>query len=218
MRRSVAIGTVLGLIGLVVIMWFTPLLGVRSVEVSGMSTLTADEVRAVAAVPMGTPMLRLSTDAIATRVATLPRVATVDVYRDWPSAVHIEITERTPVGVLRLADGLHLVDATGTDYRTIGSAPPGLPVIQLPAASPGDPRTAAVVAVLGALPAQLRPQVVSIGAQTPGSVQFGLANGRTVKWGSADDSARKAAVLGALLTQPGRVYDVSSPSLPTIRA
>ena len=43
-----------------------------------------------------------------------------------------------------------------------------------------------------------------------------LANGKTVRWGNADDSARKAAVLAALMTRPGKVYDVSSPDLPTV--
>jgi cell division protein FtsQ len=31
-----------------------------------------------------------------------------------------------------------------------------------------------------------------------------------------EQSDRKAAVLGPLLTQPGKIYDVSSPSLPTV--
>ena len=167
---------------------------------------------------MGEAMLRLSTDQIAARVAQLPRVASVDVSRDWPSTVLIQVTERDPVGFIKLADGVHLVDGTGFDYATVAAAPAGLPVIQLPRAAADDPKTQAVVGVLAALPTQLRPQVVTIGAQTPGSVTFSLADGRTILWGSVDDSARKAAVLGALLTQPGRTYDVSSPALPTIRS
>jgi cell division protein FtsQ len=58
--------------------------------------------------------------------------------------------------------------------------------------------------------------VLTVTARTPGSVTLGLTGGHTIRWGSADDSARKAAVLAALMTQPGRVYDVSSPDLPTI--
>ncbi|HEX3787758.1 MAG TPA: FtsQ-type POTRA domain-containing protein [Pseudonocardiaceae bacterium] len=216
-RRLGALSTLLGVVVVVLALLFTPVLGVGSVDVTGAQALTADQVRAAAAVPMGTPMLRLSTDTIAARVADLPRVATVRVFREWPTSVWIDITERAPAGVLTLPGGVHLVDATGYDFATVPAAPAGLPVIQLPSAAPADPRTHAVVAVLAALPAQLRPQVVTIGALTPGSVQFGLANGRTVEWGGADDSARKAAVLGALLSQPGKVYDVSSPDLPTIK-
>jgi cell division protein FtsQ len=111
---------------------------------------------------------------------------------------------------------MHLVDPTGVDFQTVPAAPPGLPKLQLTSAAPDDPHTQAIVRVLAALPDQLRPSVATVSAATPGDVRLGLVNGRTVRWGSADDSARKAAVLAALMTQPGKVYDVSSPDLPTI--
>jgi cell division protein FtsQ len=215
-RRWVAVAMVLGVVGVVVVAWWTPVLGVRSVEVAGLRGLTATQVEQAADVRDGTPMLRLDTVGIISRVARLPRVAWVDVSREWPSTVRITVTERDPVGVLRKADGVHLVDSTGLDYATVATAPAGLPSIQLPAAAPSDPRTQAVVRVMGALPSQLRAQVIAISAATPGSVQLALANGKTVRWGNADDSARKAAVLAALMTRPGKVYDVSSPDLPTV--
>ncbi|HEX9338622.1 MAG TPA: cell division protein FtsQ/DivIB, partial [Pseudonocardiaceae bacterium] len=78
------------------------------------------------------------------------------------------------------------------------------------------PRTQAVVRVLAALPTQLRTELTTISAPTPGSVTLALADGKTIRWGGAADSVRKAAVLGALMTRPGKIYDVSSPDLPTI--
>jgi cell division protein FtsQ len=215
-RRWVALAVLLGVIGVVVTALWTPVLGVRSVDVAGLRGLTVAQVERAADVRDGTPMLRLDTVGIISRVARLPRVAWVDVSREWPSTVRITVTERDPVGVLRKADGVHLVDSTGLDYATVAAAPAGLPNIQLPAAAPADPRTQAVVRVMGALPPQLRAEVIAISAATPGSVQLALANGKTVRWGNADDSARKAAVLAALMTRPGHVYDVSSPDLPTV--
>jgi cell division protein FtsQ len=38
-----------------------------------------------------------------------------------------------------------------------------------------------------------------------------------VFWGGGEDSAAKAAALGALLSRPGRHYDVSTPSVVTVR-
>jgi cell division protein FtsQ len=38
-----------------------------------------------------------------------------------------------------------------------------------------------------------------------------------VVWGTTDRTEEKALKLGALLTQPGRTYDVSSPDLPTVK-
>lgn len=215
-RRWVALSVVLGVVLLAAAVWWTPLLGVRSVQVSGARQLTADQVRAAAAVPDGEPMPRLDLRSIQAKVRLLPRVATVQVQRAWPSTVRIEITERSPIGYLAESDGIHLVDATGLDYATVATPPHGLPRIALTVVAPTDQRTAAVVGVLRALPAQLRSLVVTVSAKTPGSVTLGLTHGRTIRWGSADDSARKAEVLAPLMTRPGKVYDVSSPELPTV--
>jgi cell division protein FtsQ len=215
-RRWVAVATVLGIAGLVVVLLWTPVIGVRSVRVVGTRDLTPAQVIAAADVRTGTPMLRLDTVGITARVGLLPRVASVDVSRDWPSTVEISVTERDPVGYLAGPGGTHLVDSTGFDYATVTTPPAGLPKIDLPAAAPTDPRTQAIVRVLAALPPQLRGQLTVVGAATPGSVTLSLANGKTIRWGDADESARKAAVLGALMTRPGKIYDVSSPDLPTI--
>jgi hypothetical protein len=50
---------------------FSSVLGVRSVSVVGARTLTAAEVRAVAAIRAGTPLARLDTDAVSRRVRGL---------------------------------------------------------------------------------------------------------------------------------------------------
>jgi cell division protein FtsQ len=44
-----------------------------------------------------------------------------------------------------------------------------------------------------------------------------LQSGRTVLWGSADDSAAKARVVTVLLRHRATFYDVSSPGQPVIR-
>lgn len=215
-RRSVAITVPLVVAALVAVVLWTPVLGVHGVDVIGARTLTAAEVVAAARVPHGTPMARLDTAAVAARVHELPKVATVDVSREWPSTVRIAITEREPIGYLAESDGTHLVDGTGLDYSTVSKPPAGLPRLELTSVAPTDQRTSAVVAVLAALPAPLRTLVRTAGAKTPGSVTLGLTGGRTVHWGDAADSVRKAEVLAALMTRHGKVYDVSSPELPTV--
>nr|CEL16897.1 Cell division protein FtsQ [Kibdelosporangium sp. MJ126-NF4]CTQ91874.1 Cell division protein FtsQ [Kibdelosporangium sp. MJ126-NF4] len=205
-----------GVLAVLYVVFFTPVLGARSVDVQGTQGLTPDEVRAVAAVEMGKPLVRLDTDEIARRVATLPRVAKVGVERSWPGTVEITVSEREPVAYAKLADGAHMVDAHGVDYAVVPQAPPGLPLIEAPALGTGDPATRAIVDVLGQLPPQLRQRVVGLSAKTPGDVQLKLADGQAVKWGDASDSQRKSMVLSALLTRPGKVYDVAAPDLPTI--
>ncbi|MBV9845121.1 MAG: FtsQ-type POTRA domain-containing protein [Kutzneria sp.] len=212
----VAVGVLLGLGALAYGLFFTSMLGVRSVQVTGLKDVAAPQVVTVAAVKPGSPMLTLDLAAIRDRVAALPRVAEARVFRSWPSTVLVEVTERTPVGVIRTPGAVHLVDGTGRDYAVVPVVPPGVPDLQLVKASPSDPLTMAIVQVLTALPDKVRAEVLSVSARSPNSVVLALSAGRQIRWGSAEDSARKAAVLAALLTQPGKVYDVSSPQLPTI--
>jgi cell division protein FtsQ len=195
---------------------FTSLLGVRHVEVAGTRTVTPEQVRAAAAIPQGSPMLRLDLPRIRDRVAALPRVAAVEVDRSWPGTVWLRVEERTPVGVIRTPDGAHLVDRTGRDYATVPDPPSGVPELELARAAPDDRVTMAVVGVLAAVPDRVRPEVISVGAGSPGSVVLHLSGGREVRWGGVESSARKAAVLQVLLSRDGSVYDVSSPELPTV--
>jgi cell division protein FtsQ len=211
--------SVLTVIGLGYVLFFTSFLGVQSVEVIGAKSLTAAQVRATAAVPDHTPMLRLSTAAIGDRVAMMPGVATVEVSRSWPSTIQIIVTERQPIAFFDSGpggDGIHLVDGGGVVFKTVPNRPAGLAELKLPKVSADDPLTRAVTAVLGVIPQQLLKQVVTATAKTPGGVEFTLANGKTVRWGNAEQSDRKAKVLGALLTRDGKFYDVSAPELPTV--
>ncbi|MFI9817144.1 cell division protein FtsQ/DivIB [Saccharothrix variisporea] len=210
-RRAVALLSLVTVTGLVVAVWFTPLLGVREVDVAGTVELTADQVRQAAAIESGTPLVRLDVDAVAARVRELPRVAGVRVDRSLPGTVLLTIEERTPVAVINAGDGAHMVDATGRDYATVSQPPAGLPELKVQAR--GLP---AAVAVLVALPEQLRREVLAVSATTPADVKLTLTAGREVRWGSPDDTPRKAAVLDVLMTRDGSVFDVSSPELPTV--
>jgi cell division protein FtsQ len=200
----------------------SPVFATRSVQVGGTRELPADVVQTVAAVPLGTPMLRLDTKTIEARVAAVPLVASVRVRCSVDGTVQIEVTERTPVAVVsRGGGGVRLVDATGTDYATVPARPPGLPELRVALVGPRDAATVAALTVLSGLPEWLRIQVRSIAARSPADVVLRLdgARGggeREVRWGDVAEGERKAAVLGPLLTQPGKVYDVSSPALPTI--
>ncbi|MGH3718958.1 MAG: cell division protein FtsQ/DivIB [Pseudonocardiaceae bacterium] len=207
--------------GMAWVLFGSSLFDARSVRVVGTRELSADVVRAVAAVRLGTPMMRLDTKAIETRVAALPRVASDQVRCGLDGTVRIEVTERTPVAVVRRGDGVHLVDATGTDYAVVPVGPPGVPELRVARLGPRDAATVAALTVLTELPEWLRVQVRSIAAESPAAVVLRLGTGRAdivreVRWGGVEEGDRKAAVLGPLLTQLGKLYDVSSPDLPTI--
>lgn len=215
-RRLVALLTLLSLIGLTCGIFFTPLLGVRAVDVHGAVVLTDDDVRAAAAIEPGSPLVRLDLKGIRERVAEIPRIATVEVERQLPGTVRLLIAERVPVGSVKLDNAFHLIDATGKDYATLPTAAPGVPELVLATPSPADPATRAVVGVLKDLPEKLRPEVVQVSASSGADVKVTLTGGRVVKWGSSENTPRKAAVLMVLLTRKGTTFDVTSPDLGTV--
>ncbi|TCN51656.1 cell division protein FtsQ [Rhodococcus sp. SMB37] len=217
--RTVLIGgiVVIALLVAIVVAWTSPLLSVRSVEVTGNDIITREEVLSSLEIADGTPLLRVDTAEAAQRVASaLPRAATVRVQRVYPSTVRVTIVERVAVVYFDGPDGTHSVDAEGVDFAV---EPPPLLTPRLVTGSPGtgDPATAAAVEVVGLLPPELAVQVQEVAAGSDSDISLTLVDGRVVMWGGVDGSDRKAAVILPLLTQPGQQFDVASPDLPTVR-
>jgi cell division protein FtsQ len=109
------------------------------------------------------------------------------------------------------------MDRTGAQFQTTTAAPRGLPELALPTGVLAREAGAAVATVAAALPAALRARVASIQAFDPSAITVLLRDDRVIHWGSAERSGDKAAVLAALLTRPGRVFDVSNPDLVVSR-
>lgn len=203
-------------IGLGLILYFTPVMSARTVAVIGTDVVTQQEVLDVAQVRVGTPLLQIDTDQVADRVATIRRIASTRVQRDYPSTLQITIVERIPLVVKDFADGPHLFDRDGVDFAT-APPPPGLPVLDVADPGPTDPATKAALQVLTSLAPEVAGQVGRIAAPSVSSITLTLGDGRVVIWGTTDRTVEKAEKLAGLLTRPGNTYDVSSPDLPTVK-
>ena len=203
-------------VGMGLLLYFTPIMSARDVVITGLGAVPQEEVVAAAAVQPGTPLLQIDTDAIAERVATIRRVASARVQREYPSTMRITVVERAPVVVKDYPDGPHLFDRDGVDFAT-APPPPNLPYLDADNPGPSDPPTKAALAVMTALRPEVAGQVGRIAAPSVAAITLTLADGRVVVWGTTDRTEEKAMKLAALLTQPGRTYDVSSPDLPTVK-
>jgi cell division protein FtsQ len=203
-------------VGLGLVLYFTPAMSARDIVVTGTGTVTREEVLDAARVRPGTPLLQINTNQVAERVAAIRRVASARVQRQYPSALRITIVERVPLVVKDFPDGPHLFDRDGVDFAT-APPPPALPYIDVADPGPGDPATKAALQVLIALRPEVAGQVGRIAAPSVASITLTLNDGRVVIWGTTDRTEEKAEKLAALLTQPGRTYDVSSPDLPTVK-
>jgi len=203
-------------VGVGLLLYFTPVMAVRSIVVTGLSVVTEDEVITAAAVKPDTPLLQVDTDAVAERIAAIRRVASARVQREYPSTLRVTIVERVPVAIKDFPDGVHLFDRDGVDFA-VAPPPPGVPFLDVANPGPNDPPTKAALQVLTSLRPEVVAQVGRISAPTVAAITLTLTDGREVVWGTTDRTEEKALTLAALLTQPGRVYDVSSPDLPTVK-
>ncbi len=198
------------------LVFFSSYVTARTVEVSGTQTMGKGRVVRVAEVPTGTPLARVDLDAVQARVESISSVRRAAVSRSWPHAVHIEVTERTPLAVINRGAGLQSLDAAGVLFGRHTSAPEGLPLVR----TEPDTSNEALVEVgrvLTALPADLTGRVNVVEVGSVDQIQLVLGSGRRVLWGSAEDSSQKAEVLAVLLDRPGQRIDVSVPGRPTTR-
>ncbi|WP_412740067.1 cell division protein FtsQ/DivIB [Krasilnikovia sp. MM14-A1259] len=215
---AVGAGVVAVLGVLVWMVYGTSLLGVREVRVVGTESLTSAQVEQAAAVPMAEPLARVDLDAVRARVQGLAPVDRAVVSRSWPGTIEIEVVERRPVAAVPLDKGrFMLLDGAGVAYRTVPSAPAGLPLARLAAPGPADVNTRSALTVLAALTDELREQLVEISVMAPAQIRLELRGHRSIVWGDDTQSPTKAQVATTLLKQPGATIDVSAPEVVTIR-
>ena len=222
-RYLAVLGAVL--LAAVVMLWlvyFSSVFAAKSIDVTGLkgagpSTLTAAQVRRAADVPMGTPLVKQDLDAIRARVLSLDAVASVDVSREWPDKIRLAITERVPVAVVEIGGKLHALDVHGDVFGGYAKAPRHLPKVETPSGT-SVAALGEAARVAGALPSSLLKRVDHVEVRTVDQVSLRLHDGRTVVWGSADQSAVKAQVLAALMKARPRAthYDVSVPGQPVV--
>ncbi|MDN5745064.1 MAG: cell division protein FtsQ/DivIB, partial [Nocardioidaceae bacterium] len=100
------------------------------------------------------------------------------------------------------------------------AAPPkarkGLPVVRIGASADKDALREGA-AVVAALEPDVRALVAFLQVRTVDDILLHLRDGRLVRWGSAENSEDKAAVLLDLLDRKAQVYNVAVPSQPTTR-
>jgi cell division protein FtsQ len=223
-RRLVAVRPVLIAVGVVAVValagyavYFSSWLAASSVSVSGETTLTERQVAGAAQVDLGTPLARVDLSAIEARVAALPSVESVSVSRSWPHTVSIDVVERTPIAAVRKGGAWWEMDAAGVVFRRTPERDAALPIVAAGAGA-DDSALAEAAGVVAALPADLLADVRGLTARTRDSIELRLKDHSVVRWGSADQTARKVEVLGVLLAKvKAKVYDVSVPEQPITR-
>lgn len=202
------------IVGTVWMVFFSSVLAVEGVEVSGTRDLSSSAVREAAVVPLGEPLARVDLDRIRSRVEALAMVSSADVTRQWPGTVVIEVEEREAVAVVVIGGQVRGMDANGVVFRSYGKPPPDLPTVRTTSDTRRDALEEAAL-VVESLPDPIAGRVDHVSVATIDQITLALRDGRTVTWGSAEESEAKAEVLAGLLAEvEAREYDVSVPGQP----
>jgi cell division protein FtsQ len=222
-RRVLLAGLTAIVVGAVVwVFWFSSALAVDRVQVEGTTTLKPMEVRSQAAVRLGEPLARVDTDAIASRVAEMERIDEVEVSRQWPRTIRVDVVERKPIAWVLSGGEIRTLDRYGVDFRTLRSEPKDLVEVQVETWSARRRQqalggSAAVIELLRTDGPDLLKKVRYVQAASKDSITLVLGRNRTVTWGSEAKGEQKLRVLRSLLKIKARGYDVSAPEQPTTR-
>ncbi|WP_214327795.1 cell division protein FtsQ/DivIB [Nonomuraea sediminis] len=199
------------------LVFFSPVLGVRNVEIVGNLTVPSERIQQQAAVDRLHPLATVDLAGVESRVLAIRQLASAKVDRVWPGTLRIEVAEREPVAVVPVSGKVALIDkdAVVIEIRDVG--PPRLPVLKVDRPGADDPATRAALQVIGSLPDVLQGKVRQVRATSAEGVSLDLNDRRTVVWGGPDRGADKARVLTTLLRRKADVYDVSSPDVVTLK-
>lgn len=193
--------------------FFSPYLTARGTEVTGAGMAGEARVARAAAVEPGTPLARVDTDRLRERVEAIPAVEHAEISRSWPHTLHVEVTPRTPVAVVKGPEGLQALDAEGVRFGRYAERPRRLPLVE-PAEGTGREAVVEAAGVVSALPADVASRTRSVEVGSVDEITLVLANGRRVVWGSAEQSGTKAEVLAVMLPQLPRGVDEIDVSVP----
>jgi len=197
---------------------FSPVLVAHSVRVEGVPPGDVSNIVGRAAVPIGTPLAKVDTRAIARRVIATVTLAEVTVSRSWPSTIVISASPRVPVLAVKNPQGqVQVVDSQGVAYATVSAPPKGVPLVNTVDDQSSKESMRAAMTVLQALSAGQRDRVTKVTVSGPNMVTLKLG-AVTVVWGGASEPELKVKVMTVLLRQKDvRTIDVSAPRSPALR-
>lgn len=223
MKRLVVVVLGAAIVGLVVVVNFTGVFDVTGVQATGVDRPTQELMIAAADITEGTPLARVNTSQVAESVQReVPAVSSVTVQRRWPHSIVIKATPRTVAANVTVDGLVRWADQTGFVFGAVNQPRKAAPsIIVRPRfgtdTSARQRAIAEALIVARALPAPVKAKLARIEFRSQDDIVIATTSGRTIRWGSADDSDRKAVVLAALLGRKAKVYDVRTPDLPTTK-
>ncbi|WP_114907868.1 cell division protein FtsQ/DivIB [Ornithinimicrobium murale] len=217
--------------GVVFLFGFSTVFEVEEVTVAGAKGDIADDAQVVGDTQLGRPLARVDAQALEERVLEDTRVASVEISRNWPSGLTLDLTLRKPTLAIDQSGtpGIQLVDSEGTVFNTIKDKPKGVPLarvrIQDEDLDPDD--LVALQELRDALPEAVAKETGDLTLTRTGDIEF-TVGAIEVVWGDGSNAQLKGRVLQGLLEQEGldpeaevpaagpMTIDVTIPTTPVV--
>ncbi len=205
--------------GVVWAVYFSALLDVRSIEVTGADPADEAAVEQVAEQERGRPLARVDGDAVGEQISDDVRGAkAARVERGWPHTLEVKVTSRVPELAVSADKGKYrLLDIDGVAIRTVSTPPKDVPTV-----TPDQGATVsahgveATSGMLQEMPEELRDDISRITVDDADQVRFRV-RGTTVVWGDAASPDVKVRVIPVLLEKKPDLIDVSAPDTPVTK-
>lgn len=190
--------------GLVFLFFFSAALVVEDVAATGARDEVNSSALELARLPEGRPLARVSAGRVSDRVLEDPRIASVEVQREWPSGVNLVVTERQPAIALRGRGSTWLADAGGVVYEEVDEPSRRLALVSV-RTDPPEVDEATVRGLVELWRTRPDPGVLEGELEPPrldrdGEVEMALQQ-VTLLWGTPTDNEQKWQVVAALLGQ-----------------
>ncbi|MEI6700637.1 MAG: FtsQ-type POTRA domain-containing protein [Actinomycetota bacterium] len=223
-RLLIVLGSFGVILGLGIALIWSPILRVETISASGTLHTAPTAIVDASGINPGQSMVLLDTGAAQGRIEALPWVATASVIRNWPTGIHLVITERSPVVTTRGPNNvLVAVDGQG---RVLGTTTTrlGLPGLSIttPAGGPGTTITKKALPCLEiatSLPVAFRSQVRALVCMGP-HVQIVFPGPVVFEVGSTLDLRAKYVAIASLIAKETfngfDTVDVTDPANVTV--
>jgi len=214
------IASVSALALLVVVLWVSPILAVKKIEVVGANLVSEKSILKDLKHLKGRPLPQITTDEVATKLTKYELIDSVSAVSVPPNTLRIVVIERSAIAIVIINGVQYRYDPAGVQLGR-AAATDRLPFI-LGAGNPSTSKAfARSIDVLFSLPKNLLGEVSSIRAASKDNVVLRLrTRNQSILWGDSSQPGLKAKVLFGLMKHyersNGITFDVSSPNQPSI--
>lgn len=198
------------LVMIIVSFALSPLMNIETVHVSGNHAVSTDKVLQMARNPVGTNIFVFSKKDAVQSVEAHPYIETVDIKRELPHTLYIQVKERRPVGILvnkgvylQFSDGGLLLNSTNnlSTFNLPIITGMSLESVPQPGGAIKDPTFKQALSIVNAMSDDLLKIIQEVNISKPNNILAYTSNGIEIRIGDATEIETRMKALDDIMAQ-----------------